>query len=131
MKGVHTRPSRVAMLWLAVAAIAVTWATHAIILSLGLRFDDYMMLRPFARADYAQVLAGNWGPVGGFQDAYYRPITGLYHGLLFTLFGLHAWPLHLVSLIELAVVVWLLAIYLCDQAHARRWSASHLRRIPA
>ncbi len=112
MNRVLTRPSRVAMLWLAVAAIAVTWATHAIILSLGLRFDDYMMLRPFARADYAQVLAGNWGPVGGFQDAYYRPITGLYHGLLFTLFGLHAWPLHLVSLIELAVVVWLLAIYL-------------------
>jgi len=106
------RQSPNAWLLLAVAAIVCVAATHAVVLSFGFRYDDYMMLRPFGDADVRQALTNSWGPIGGGQDSYYRPITALYLGGLFQVFGLHAWPMHLVSLVELAVVGWLLGVFL-------------------
>ena len=95
------QPTRRALALFAVVAAIAVFATHAAALTFGLRYDDYMMLRPIGGADVHQLLTGNWGPVGDFLDAYYRPITGLYLAGLFDVFGLHAWPLHLMSLIEL------------------------------
>lgn len=104
-------------LWLGAAAAAIAvLATHAVVLTFGLRYDDYMMLRPLGSADIHQVLTGNWGPVGDFQDAYYRPITALYHAGLFDAFGLRAWPMHLVSLIELWLVACLTGLFVWRDA---------------
>ncbi len=100
--------------WLLLAVVAIVGVaiTHAVVLSFGLRSDDYMMLRPFSEADVRHVLTGPWGPLGSGQDAYFRPLTTLYLAGLFDIFGLHTWPMHLLSLVELSVVAWLLGLFL-------------------
>lgn len=72
--------------------------THAMALRFGLRADDYLWLNPFTRTAAREVLAGG--------------LSGAYFSGLFWLFGLHAWPMHLIAIIELAAVAYLLALFL-------------------
>ncbi len=92
--------SRTRALVFALLAVALVAATHWQVLGLGFRTDDYA-------TEVREALTGVWSGTRAFQDPYHRPLTGLYHAAQFALFGVSAMPLHAVSLLELAVVVWL------------------------
>ena len=95
--------------WLfALGAVAAVALTHAQVLGLEFRADDYAILRPWTGAEVREALVGSWSGTRAFQDPYHRPIAGLYHAAISTIFGLHAPAMHLVSLVELAAVVFLL-----------------------
>lgn len=98
------------MTWLfALGVVAAVALTHGQVLGLEFRADDYAILRPWTGAEVREALVGSWSGTRAFQDPYHRPIAGLYHASIATIFGLNAPALHLVSLVELAAVVLLLA----------------------
>lgn len=105
-------PSARSLFLLAIGAAAAVLLTHAAVVTFGLRFDEYIFFRPFGRADVWEALTGHWAGPGHFDDAYHRPVTSLYLGALFSAFGLNTPVIHAISLVELAVVVWLLAVFL-------------------
>lgn len=104
---------------LAAAVILGVVATHHHAPSLELRADDYAILRPFSAAELHEVITGSWSGTRTFQDRYYRPLAGLYQAGMFAIFGLNAPAMHWLSLLELAAVVWLLAVFLWRETRSR------------
>lgn len=105
-------PSARSLFLLAIGAAAAVLLTHSAVVTFGLRFDEYIFFRPFGRADVWEALSGNWGGPGHFEDPYLRPLTSLYFAALFSAFGLNTPVIHAISLVELTIVVWLLAVFL-------------------
>jgi len=101
-----------AQLSLLAAALLLVAVTHSQVLSLELRNDDYATLRPWTAAEVREAIVGSWSGTRAFQDQYHRPLTGLYHAAQFAVFGVNAPALHALSLVELVVVAWLLAMFL-------------------
>ena len=110
--------SRRARLGLLIGALLLVVATHFQITSLELRTDDYATLRPWTAGEVREAIVGSWSGTRAFQDQYHRPLTGLYHAALFAVFGVNAPALHALSLAELVIVVWLLALFLRREARS-------------
>jgi hypothetical protein len=94
--------------WLLAPAAAGVCLTYLDSLSRGLYWDDYYALRPWTRADIWSAFHGSWDPAG-LWPVYLRPLTIAYYALGFQLFGLNAWALHAVSLVEIALAAWMTA----------------------
>lgn len=107
----RTGSGRRAALLLAVVAAGVTAALYGRSLGFDLQCDDLLVIRPWSRDELLAVWHGTWEPTGLFA-VFFRPLsTWLYAGL-FELFGLNA-PAHFaVSLIWLAVVIWMSAWFI-------------------
>lgn len=104
------------LLLLAPAALGVA-LTYADTLSRGLWWDDYLALRPRTWAEIGGAFHGTWDPAG-LWPVFYRPLTIAYYALGFQLFGLNAWALHVVSLVELTAAAWLLALFVLGETRS-------------
>jgi hypothetical protein len=97
---------RRAALLLAVIAAGVTAALYGRSLGFDLQCDDLLVIRPWSREELMAVWHGTWEPTGLFA-VFFRPLsTWLYAGL-FDLFGLNATAHFALSLLWLAVIIWL------------------------
>jgi hypothetical protein len=105
----HREPARVRRL-IALVALLTVGATYFGTWSLGLWWDDYVALRPWRIHDVASAFTGSWDR-WDVWPAYYRPLSVAWYAVSFELFGLHALPMHLVSLAGLAAAAWLAGLF--------------------
>jgi hypothetical protein len=111
------RARRLRAFWLLAPAALGVALTYADTVSRGLWWDDYHALRPRTWAEIAGAFHGTWDPAG-LWPVFYRPLTIAYYALGFQLFGLNAWALHVVSLVELTAAAWLLAVFVLGETRS-------------
>ena len=104
------RASSGALALLAVLAAGATALVHHRVAGLPLINDDYLVLRPWSRAELLSTFTGTWDPYH-FNEVYHRPLESLLQAAQFWAFGINAGALHLLSLAGVALVGWLLGIF--------------------
>lgn len=105
---------------LAILAVAGTLLVYGNTLAFGFRYDDYHVLTPWTAADLLYVMHGNWDPTG-IESKFYRPLTAWWYALRFWLFGLNAYPQHVVTIIGSAICAFLAGLFVWRE----------VRRVPA
>ncbi len=97
---------------------ALTWGVHArAVLQAPMLEDDFLAGRPWTAAEVRATWHGSWNQ-GGDADHHYRPMTALYYAAAFDLFGWNTTARHGVSLAELALAAWLLALFVARERGA-------------
>jgi hypothetical protein len=104
------------VLVLAIVSVVLTVGIHGPVLHGSLVADDYMGLFPRTWSDLAETWVGSWHPWP--MDRYYRPLAAFAHAGLFEAFGLHARLLHAAALVPVALLTWLLGVFLLIE---RNW----------
>lgn len=80
-----------------------------------LQCDDLLVIRPWSNAELFAVWHGTWEPGGAFA-VFYRPLAAWFYAGTFELFGWNA-PAHmLLSLAMLAIVAWLLGVFVMRES---------------
>ena len=100
---------------LALVAALTTALFYGRALWFDLQCDDLLMIRPWSRVELAGVWHGTWEPGGAFA-VFFRPIATWFYAGTFELFGLNASAHMLLSLALLAVVMWLLALFIARES---------------
>lgn len=80
-----------------------------------LQCDDLLVIRPWSRAELFAVWHGTWEPTHAFA-VFFRPIATWFYAGTFELFGLNASAHMLLSLAMLALVTWLLAMFVARES---------------
>ncbi len=104
---------------LAIGALALALATHALTLRFALQPGDYALLRPFTQGESLAVLSGPWAAADSGLGAYYRPAAAILFGGLFEILGVHARWLHALALLEVAAVIWFAALFAAREGGVR------------
>jgi len=95
---------------IALVSLLAVGATYFGAWSLGLWWDDYVALRPWRPEDVAAAFTGSWDR-WDVWPVFYRPLSVAWYALSFEMFGLHALPMHVVSLVGLAAAAWLTGLF--------------------
>jgi hypothetical protein len=111
-----------ARLLIAAAAGLGVGLVYADSVTLGLWWDDYHVLRPANLAEIVHTFYGTWDETGIFPP-FYRPITAAYHAAVFHVLGFNAPALHALSMILLAVIAWLVGVFVSRESASHRIGA--------
>jgi len=112
------RASQKELALVALLAAGATALVHHGVVNLPLINDDYLVLRPWSRAELLSTLTGTWDPYR-FNEVYHRPLAALIQAAQFWAFGVNAKALHLVSLAGVAAIAWLLGVFVKRETGSR------------
>ncbi len=105
--------------WAFAAATVAAVVVYGPSLHFDLFWDDYGSLRPRTWAALLAVWHGPWDPVPGGWPTFYRPLAIWYYAACFKVFGLNAWPLHVLSIVGQSIVGGLLGLFVAREADSR------------